>query len=321
VIADYLSSLGAAGVEIRDAEDIRSILRDPYGLSYADDAFLNSLDERVQMAAYFQQSEAGILCQPRDDFQAAGLYDGAPPRFVSAGELETRIRSQLEVFARHLPVGPGFLGWQEVRDEDWAEQWKKYYQTLHLTSRLVVNPSWISYQPAAGEVVIQLDPGSAFGTGTHETTAMCAEWLDELLLPGDKVLDLGCGSGILAIIACKLGAGAVEALDIDPLAAAVAAANTRANQAAIDCHAGELADARGQSYDIIVANIIADVVAAVSGPASRRLAPDGLFIASGIIGSKLDAVLEAVRQADLELLAVRGRGDWRSLVGQKRVVL
>jgi ribosomal protein L11 methyltransferase len=317
LIADYLADLGAAGIQVEDAAEIRAILADPASLAYADDDFLDNLDEWVRIQAYFAEYDQGIRCRPAGAntsdglLTAGGLYTDDPWTYEPLDRLEERIRTSLAGFAENLPIGRGYTGWQEIHEEDWADSWKQYYQTLHLTRRLVINPSWISYEAAPDEIVIRLDPGSAFGTGTHETTALCAELLNELVKPGDRVLDLGTGSGILAIIAGRLGA-VVEAIDIDPLAVRVAKENCTLNQVDVDCHAGELRDAHGKTYDIVVANIIADVICMLAADIPGKLAGGGLFIASGIIGTKLERVLDTCRDAGLELLACRERGDWRA---------
>lgn len=321
LLTDFLSSLGADGVQVQDAEEIRTLLADPASLAYADDGFIDSLDETVRIRAYFAEFPEGVRRNLDIDLSTGDLYDDVEKICVPLTELEQLIRERLSGFAEYLDIGEGYTGWQEVREEDWADGWKKFYQTLHLTDRLVVNPSWIEYQPSPGEIVIALDPGSAFGTGTHETTALCAEFLDELIEPDDKVLDLGTGSGILAIIADKLGAGKVEAIDIDQLAVNVAAENCRINNVATDCHQGELKDARRSDYDIIIANIIADVIAAIAADIPGRLAPDGLFVTSGIISDKFPLVETAAKAAGLELITRRERRDWCAAVFGRREIV
>ncbi|HBP39072.1 MAG TPA: 50S ribosomal protein L11 methyltransferase [Clostridiales bacterium] len=318
LVADFLSSLGAAGVQVEDAEEIRELLANPASLAYADDDFLGSLEQTVHIQAYFTEFAGGVQINRDIDLTTASLYDNAPKILTPLTGLEQLIRGKLVEFGQFLDLGAGYLGWREIHEEDWADNWKKYYQTLFLTDRLVINPSWLPYQAAAGEIVITLDPGSAFGTGTHETTALCAALLDEQLLSGSRVLDLGTGSGILAIIAARLGAGQVEAIDIDPLAVDVARSNCELNQVAVDCHHGELKDARQLEYDLIVANIIADVITGLACDIPGRLAAGGLFLASGIIQDKLPAVMAACADAGLQLCEQRRKGDWCALVFRKK---
>lgn len=317
LITDFLSSLGADGVQVQDAEEIRGILADPDSLTYADEGFLDSLDPKVQIKAYFAEFEQGVRRNKDISLTCDELYDDAPKTFSPLADLEALIRERLAAFGEFMDIGDGYLGASEVREEDWANGWKKYYETLHLTPRLVINPSWVEYEPQEDEIVITLDPGSAFGTGTHETTAMCAHWLDDLLIEGDDVLDLGSGSGILAIIAARLGAGSVEAIDIDQMATDVATANCQLNEVDVDCHTGELKDARRGQYDVIVANIIADVIAAIAADIPARLKADGLFLTSGIIEDKAEKVIAACHAAGLCTIGHTERNGWCSFVFQK----
>ena len=189
---------------------------------------------------------------------------------------------------------------------------------MHLTSRIVINPSWLAYPAQPGELVIRLDPGSSFGTGMHETTALCVEQLDRLVQPGFKVLDVGTGSGILAIIAARLGASYVEALDIDDLALAAARENIAQNAVDVQLGQGDIRAARTSGYDLIVANIIADVVIDLLPAARQLLADQGLLLVSGIIAEKLAPVQEAARALQLQLLHQQTRKDWCALLYQKK---
>ena len=249
-------------------------------------AFFPELDEGIRTAAGFRSVEALV---------------------ADAAEC-------LADIGKYLPTGKGTLSCSFVADEDWANGWKKYYKPLRISPRILICPSWETAAPEAGEIVVSLDPGSAFGTGSHETTSLCAERIDALLPAGASVLDLGCGSGILAIIAARLGAGSVEAIDIDPLAVKVAFDNCAINAVAVDVHAGELKDARRPRYDFVVANIIADVIAALAPDVPARLAPGGTFVASGIIAEKSARVLDACRAAGLALVESHRKGDWCAYV-------
>lgn len=317
VITDFLSSLGADGVQVEDAEEIKEILSAPDSLTYADDDFMNNLDPVVHIKAFFARFEQGVRRNIDISMTAAGLYDDAPKTYVSELAIESIIREKLSGIGEFLDVGRGFVGYRELQEDDWSDGWKKYYETLHLTERLVINPSWIEYEPAEGEIVIELDPGSAFGTGTHETTALCASLLDRLLEPQHSVLDLGTGSGILAIIASKLGCRDVEAIDIDQMAVEVALNNAAANQADIRCHAGELIDAHKPQYDIIVANIIADIISSLASAFPKYMNENSVLIVSGIINDKAEAVKESLRIAGLRLIEEQDSNDWHAMVWQR----
>ncbi len=314
LITDFLSGLGADGVQVEDAEEIRELLNRPDSLAYADEGYLSTLDEAVRIRAYFAEFDGNVRRNRDISLSAEDLYDDAEKVLVQVSDLESLIADRLAGFSQYLDVGRGYVGCEQVDEEDWAQNWKQYYQTLHLSERLVINPSWIEYDPKPGEIVISLDPGSAFGTGTHETTAMCAQLLDDYLASGASVLDLGSGSGILAIAASKLGAGRVEAIDIDQMAVDVAVENCRINAVEVNCHQGELRDARSAPYDLIIANIIADVIAALAPDVPKQLAPNGLWLVSGIIEDKFDLVLESAQKNGFELVERRERRDWCAAV-------
>jgi len=210
-----------------------------------------------------------------------------------------------------------------VRDEDWAHAWKEFFHVQRIGTRLVVRPTWRTYVPLPGDVVIDLDPGMAFGTGQHETTQMCLEALDERPPRGLRVLDLGCGSGILAIAAAKLGATSVVALDIDAVAVETARENAARNDV-LD----RLTIARGslgadwpfatppdRAFDLVLANIHARAIAELAPAIATALnSPGATLIGSGIVAERLDATRAALAEAGLTVCEVRARGDWRTLI-------
>ncbi|HHW10060.1 MAG TPA: 50S ribosomal protein L11 methyltransferase [Firmicutes bacterium] len=217
-----------------------------------------------------------------------------------------------------LPAGEGRVYCREVAEEAWAESWKKYYRPIRAGRRLVVVPSWLSYTPQPEDILLILDPGMAFGTGHHPTTQMCLAELEQVVKPGQRVLDLGTGSGILAIAAAKLGAAQVTAVDISPEAVEVAAENAGRNQVegAITFLAGTLADISEENrFDVIVANITADVIIALLPGIAARLAPGGRFIASGVIIGKAAAVEQAWSAAGLKMEKCLETDEWVCLVG------
>lgn len=206
-----------------------------------------------------------------------------------------------------------------VADEDWAVAWKKFYKTSRVGRRLVIKPSWEEYQPLAGDLIIEMDPGMAFGCGTHATTSLCLKLLEKYIKPGVSVYDIGTGSGILAVAAAMLGAGRVLAVDIDPVACRTAAENAARNNAGetVSVRQGNLAELLESGADIVVANIIADVIAGFAPQASATLKPGGIFIASGIIRDKAHMVRAALAAAGLSVCETLEDGLWVALVSQK----
>jgi ribosomal protein L11 methyltransferase len=270
-----------------------------------------------------------------------------------AEEARARVERALWHFGQIRPVGP--LRVQQLEEQDWADTWKQHYTIQRIGERAVVVPSWLDYEPLPGDLVLRLDPGMAFGTGLHPTTQLCIALLERHLRPGCRALDLGCGSGILAIAAAKLGARAVLALDTDPVAVTATRENVAHNGVAAQVRVAEgslgggaalghwlgwdkttgdpFDTAQGRRrpatddvayhatrntqhamFDLIVANIIARVLAALAVDMAGALAPDGTLIASGIIAEREAEVVEAFAAAGLTPVERRQEGDWVALV-------
>ena len=208
-----------------------------------------------------------------------------------------------------------------VAEEDWAESWKEHFHAERFGKRIVVVPSWRTFDAQPGDVVLTLDPGMAFGTGQHETTRMCLEALENAVLPGMRVLDVGCGSGILAIAAAKLGAREVYAVDVDPNCVRVTRDNAAANGVAdiVRPASGSAGDAwpfagpAAAGFDIVVANIIARVIIELALPLVAALAPAGRIIVSGVIGEREQEVCDALALAGARAESVRAMRDWRCI--------
>jgi ribosomal protein L11 methyltransferase len=208
----------------------------------------------------------------------------------------------------------------EIENEDWAVSWRESYKPFRVGRRLLVKPSWEQVKTAPDDLIIELDPGMAFGCGTHPTTATCMVFLEKYLRPGMRVYDVGTGSGILAITASRLGAAAVYAVDEDPMAVRVARENIAQNglEDQIQVGLGDLLDRLEQPADIIVANILAEVVIRLLPMANARLVPGGLLIAGGISAPKAAGVLEAMKREGFEEVDLTNVDDWVSIVGVKR---
>ncbi|WBW50366.1 50S ribosomal protein L11 methyltransferase [Peptoniphilus equinus] len=204
-------------------------------------------------------------------------------------------------------------------DEDWANNWKKYYEPVEVGEDVVIVPSWLSYDGTHTTRVI-IEPGMAFGTGTHETTFMCLEALERYVTKGDEVFDIGCGSGILGVAALKLGAEHVVAVDIDAACVVQTHENAELNEVAdrMAIHQGDLFEVIDGEADLIVSNIIAEVIAGMVGDLKHHLKVGGIFITSGIIVEKLDLVTEALQAEGFELLDTKRLGGW-AMVEARRV--
>ncbi|HLG65656.1 MAG TPA: 50S ribosomal protein L11 methyltransferase [Ktedonosporobacter sp.] len=241
---------------------------------------------------------------------------------------EEAVRQQIAKGLWHLStLGAHFvdeLHTRVVNEEDWANAWKDYYHVTHIGRRLVIRPSWREYTPKAGEVVLTLDPGMAFGTGVHPTTRMCLEQLERLVQPGMRVLDVGTGSGILALAAASLGAQSVYAIDNSSVAVESARGNVAMNalDERIQVVLGELTLAEAErmagQYDLVIANIIAHVIGAIAPQLALTLAPEGILIVSGIIEARRQDAEGPLLASGLQLVEQVNIDDWLALLLRKR---
>lgn len=214
-----------------------------------------------------------------------------------------------------------------LRHQDWAEAWKEHFPVLHIGERLVIAPSWRSYAAQPDEIVINLDPGMAFGTGLHATTRLCMVALERLLEPGDRVLDVGAGSGILSIAAARLGSGPVTAVDVDPICVQVTRENARLNGVAdrVSAALGSL-DTGGAArvplvqetgFDLVLANILAEIIIDMAHDFPRVMRPGGHLVTSGILSEKADDVAAALEQAGLRVQERLDETGWSAVVAIK----
>jgi ribosomal protein L11 methyltransferase len=226
-------------------------------------------------------------------------------------------RQRLLELLAHFQGAEGQVFLSQVAEEDWAHAWKKYYHPVKVSEVIVIKPSWESYEPVAGQVVIDLDPGMAFGTGTHPTTIHCLRALERYIQGGEQVIDVGTGSGILAIAAAKLGASQVLAIDLDPVAVTIARENVLANEVEerVKVMAGDLLEPVGDlQADIITGNLVAAVVKRLGPSAWEKLKPGGIFIGAGIIQGRLAEVLEELKGIGFDLVEVTDEGEWSTII-------
>ncbi len=292
-VSEMLTSMGAGGVAIKDPFDIRREIENPNTLDYADEEFMASLGDEVVIQAYFQ-----------DTIEIDGLLK--------------QVNDGLGNISQFLEVGKGLDGYGEVDDEDWSTAWKKYYKPFKLTDRIVIKPTWEEYEAGPEDIIIEMDPGMAFGTGTHETTQMCSVLIDKYMKDYCEVLDVGCGTGILSIIAAKLGAQKVHALDIDEVAVRVANENIEINGegSKITAARGILTDLdhENHKYDIVAANIIANVIIDLSAHIPYYLKKNSLFITSGIIKERKQEVIDSCKKYGMALIEELEMGEWVAMV-------
>ena len=231
-------------------------------------------------------------------------------------EVKERL-TQLRDFG--LEIGETQLTTQQLAEEDWADNWKKYFEPARITHDLTIVPSWTDYEVTTGEKIIKLDPGMAFGTGTHPTTKMSLFALEQVLRGGETVLDVGTGSGVLSIASSLLGAKEIFAYDLDDVAVRVAQENIALNAGTENIHvaAGDLLKGVDIEADVIVANILADILVNLTDDAYRLLKDEGYLIMSGIISEKWDLVRESAEAAGFFLETHMIQGEWNACVFKK----
>jgi len=289
-----------------DVDLVASVLSDLTGQAVAIEPQIRRLDDRE---FGFEELDAPV---------AVRAY--VEPPFPEERRAQIEASLQNLILSAPLP-SPAY---NELDPTDWAEEWKRFYDIQHIGDRLVIRPSWLEYQPAAGEVVLHLDPGAAFGTGQHETTRLCLAAIERHLETGMSVIDVGCGSGILVIAAAGLGATQAYAVDTDPEAIRVTRENASMNSVAaeISAEVGSLGDAwpwpdhPPRNADLLVANISSNVVLLLLPEFARALAPGGRAVLSGFLAKDAQEIEAAVDGIGLSRLETHTEGDWACLVAR-----
>ena len=266
-------------------------------------------------AKYWDFADMDELCAAEPCVKAYIDDDDAADAAVAA--LKASL-AELKGMALGFGVGSLNMLVQTVDDSVWLNAWKEAYKPFPVGKHLLVRPSWEDEYDAQGRRVLSLDPGMAFGTGTHETTFMCMEQLEKYVTPGCRAIDVGCGSGILGLAAAKLGAADVLAIDLDELAVKVAAENTEKNGLSnvVRVAHGDLLEKREEKADVIVANIIADVICYLCGPVKKHLLEGGTFICSGIIREREEDVQRALAAAGYTVCNRLAKGEWVCLAAK-----
>ncbi len=294
-IANILYEAGANGLVIEDSYDLIKEREQKYGEIYE----LNPEDfpeEGVVVKAYF----------PINSF---------------LGETVEEIKNAINnLLLYEIDLGPNEVTISEINEEEWATAWKKYYHPVKISEKFTIVPTWEEYEPAADDrFVIELDPGMAFGTGTHPTTILSIQALERLVKPGDIVYDVGTGSGILSIASSLLGAKKVHAVDLDEVALKSARLNIKLNkvQDRVYLKQNNLLDGYEEKADVIVANLLAEIIVRLAADAFRLLKPGGYLIASGIINQKRKEVENVLKSTGFSIFETVFMEDWITIITQK----
>ncbi|MGI8383293.1 50S ribosomal protein L11 methyltransferase [Robertmurraya sp. P23] len=295
-ISNILHEAGASGVVIEDPLELVKEREDQFGEIYQ----LNPKDypdEGVMVKAYL-------------------------PVTSFLGETVDAIKESINNLSIHnIDIGRNTVTVSEVNEEEWATAWKKYYHPVKISERFTIVPTWEEYTPVSSdELIIELDPGMAFGTGTHPTTVMCIQALERTVREGDHVVDVGTGTGVLSIASAMLGASSVLALDLDEVAVKSAKINSKLNKTheVVTVAQNNLLDGVDQQADVVVANILAEVIVRFTDDVARVVKNDGYFISSGIILQKKDEVRAAIERSGFEIIETIQMEDWIAMIAKRQ---
>lgn len=294
-VTNILHEAGASGVVIEDSKELDKERIDRFGEIYA----LNPADfpkKGVIVKAYL--SATSFLAETVEEIKLA--------------------IANLVNF--DINIGDNVMTMSEVNEEDWATAWKQYYHPVKISERFTIVPTWEDYTPVStDELIIELDPGMAFGTGTHPTTVMCLQALEKVVAEGDSVIDIGTGSGVLSIGAAMLGAKSVHALDLDEVAVIAARENIALNKVddTVEVFQGNLLDTVKEPGDVVVANILAEIIMSFTDDAFTIVKPGGLYVTSGIIGAKKEDVKASLQASGFIIEEVLMMEDWVAIISRR----
>lgn len=292
-ISGIFYSLDVKGVSIEDANDMKIKEENKLCWDIADVNIFEFGEDAAVVRGYFNESE---------DMNETIKY------------IEEKIEDLKSI---GIDVGKGLVTTKNVYQEEWATSWKKYYKPLRIGNKILIKPIWEEAEAKEGDIVVELDPGMAFGTGTHETTSMCVELLEKYLKENHTVFDIGTGSGILSIVSSKLGAKNVVGVDLDKVAVESAKENVAFNKIEnVEILHGDLVDVIEGKADIVVANIIAEVIVYLTSIIKPFVKENGYFITSGIIKDRKQDVLDALNKDGFEVIEITEKGEWVAIAAK-----
>lgn len=297
-----LMEVGITDVVVEDPRDFEELMdkKQSYDWDYVDEELVTSMSDVPKITIYLEDTEANrkqihnveAIIENLKSALASGLYG----QNADFGSLQLDVKFD--------------------DDTEWKDKWKEFFKPARISDNIVVKPTWETYDNVEGYKVIEIDPGMAFGTGTHETTSLCVKMLDKYQKASDKVLDVGCGSGILSIAAALLGAKDVLGVDIDPIAVEVAVENLELNKVENVARAqfGDLTKGVDYKANIVVANLMADLVMMLANDVAKHMEPDGYFISSGILVEKEEVVADHLKEQGFRIVEIKEDGLWCAIV-------
>ena len=287
---------------VEDPADIADLLDkdQDWEWDYVDDSVIEMQNAEPKVTVYMEDDEEGRR-------RLAALQ----------GAIETlKAEAAAGAYGENVDLGPLTVDVYVEDDSEWKDNWKEFFKPKKVGKRIVVKPTWYDYEKEEGDLVIEIDPGMAFGTGTHETTSLCLRLMEDYMQDGDKVLDVGCGSGILAIAGALLGSPEVLGVEIDPVAVEIAQENLELNGVTGVARAqyGDLTKGIDFKAEIVVANLMADLVMMLSADVAKHILPGGKYISSGILVEKRDQVAAVIRDCGFDIVEIREDGMWCAIV-------
>ena len=287
---------------VEDPADIADLLDkdQDWEWDYVDDSVIEMQNAEPKVTVYMEDDEEGR--------RKLAALQGAVE--------ELKKEAAAGAYGKNVDLGPLTVDVYVEDDSEWKDNWKEFFKPKKVGKRIVVKPTWYDYEKEEGDLVIEIDPGMAFGTGTHETTSLCLRLMEDYMQDGDKGLDVGCGSGILAIAGALLGSPEVLGVEIDPVAVEIAQENLKLNGVTGVARAqyGDLTKGIDFKAEIVVANLMADLVMMLSADVAKHILPGGKYISSGILVEKRDQVAAVIRDCGFDIVEIREDGMWCAIV-------
>lgn len=297
-VVSALAAIGITETVVEDPRDVEDLLehKEEYLYDYVDDSVAGLVNEQPRVTVYLEDKDENRETVKMIKEAVTNLKANAENGFFG----ENADFGTLEI---HLNVND---------DTEWKDRWKEYFKPARISDKIVVKPTWEPYEKQEGDLVIEIDPGMAFGTGTHETTSMCVKMMEKYMNKKDNVLDVGCGSGILSIAGALLGAEDVLGVDIDPVAVTVSGENILLNKVedTVTIQYGDLTKGIDYKADMVVANLMADILLILTKDVAKHLKKDGIYILSGILLEKEQLIADCLLENGFEILEIVEDGDW-----------